>query len=305
MIKNMDTATLLIVDDSSENIKILLDLFRDEYKIKIANTGEKALRILLSDDLPDLILLDVLMPGMDGYEVCRNIKKDSRTCKIPIIFVTGKISDQDQIKGFEAGGVDYVCKPFNPIIVKARVETHVELKKQREFLEDISCRDGLTGIFNRRRFDEYLKQAWEVSCSEQSSLAIILIDVDYFKLFNDNYGHQEGDECLKNISITLANSLKRKIDLVARYGGEEFGCILPKTDIHGAVRVAEKFRENILSLQIPHAYSKASGYVTISQGVSATSPEKKRLQESLIKSADEALYRAKTGGRNEIKISTI
>jgi diguanylate cyclase (GGDEF)-like protein len=300
MIKTIPEQTLLIVDDEPGDIKILNELFNSDYKIRVANNGEKALQIALSDDHPDLILLDIMMPGIDGYEVCRKLRADSRTKNIPVIFVTARCDEEDETKGLRMGAVDYVTKPFSPDIVKARVQTHAELKKHRDFLESLSLQDGLTGIANRRRFDEYLVTTWDFATRESSPLSLILIDVDHFKLFNDNYSHQAGDDCLKVIAQALAATLRRKIDLVARYGGEEFACILPKTPLHVAVTIAELFQENILALQIPHAYSSTGSYITISQGVATVMPKKDLSSGMLIKAADNSLYKSKATGRNKI-----
>ncbi|MCL6559450.1 MAG: diguanylate cyclase, partial [Firmicutes bacterium] len=258
--------TILIVDDSPENITVLGALLRLDYTVRVATNGKKALKIVESDNPPDLILLDVMMPGMDGYEVCRRLKADSRTRNIPVIFITARCGEEDEVKGFETGAVDYVTKPFSPVVIKARVRTHVELKRYRDFLVNTSYCDGLTAIANRRRFDEYYATMWDLSVRESLPLSLILIDIDNFKLFNDNYGHQEGDACLIRIAQKLSASAKRKTDLVARYGGEEFVCVLPNTGLDGAVVVAEEFRAGILSLQIPHAYSSTGSYVTVSQG---------------------------------------
>lgn len=300
MIDTIREQTLLIVDDEPGNIKILLELLRSEYKIRVSNNGEKALKIALSEEPPDLILLDVMMPELDGYEVCRRLKNDPRTKKIPVIFITGKIGEQDEIQGFKAGAVDYITKPFSSVVVKARVKTHIELKQYRDYLENRSLHDGLTGIANRRCFDEHLENAWNFACRETSPLSLILIDIDHFKLFNDNYGHQAGDVCLTQIAQKLSAFLKRKIDLIARYGGEEFGCILPKTMLDNANMIAERFRADILSLQIPHAYSSTGNYVTISQGVATIIPTKDSSPSRLINAADEALYRSKESGRNKV-----
>jgi diguanylate cyclase (GGDEF)-like protein len=292
--------TLLIADDEPGNIKMLLELLRSEYKIRVANNGEKVLKIALSEEPPDLILLDVMMPGLDGYEVCRRLKSDPLTQKIPVIFITGKITEQDEIQGFEAGAVDYITKPFSSVVVKARVKTHIELKQARDYLENRSLQDGLTGIANRRRFNEHLENAWNFTCREALPLSLIIIDIDHFKLFNDNYGHQAGDVCLTQIAQKLSATLRRKIDLIARYGGEEFGCILPMTMLDNAIMIAESFRADILSLQIPHAYSSTGSCVTISQGVATIIPTKDSLPGSLIHAADEALYRSKETGRNKV-----
>lgn len=297
--------TVLVVDDEPGNIRVLLELLRPDYDMLVATNGETALQIALSDSPPDLVLLDVVMPGIDGDEVCKRLQADARTKTIPIIFITGKSSEQDVIKGFELGAVDYVTKPFSPVVVKARVQTHTELKKHRDVLEGLSYSNGLTGIANRRWFDEYLASAWDFAIRESSPLSLIMIDIDHFKLFNDHYGHQAGDDCLKRISQALASLMRRKIDLVARYGGEEFGCILPKTDLDGAVLMAESFQEAVLSLHIPHAYSPANTSVTISQGVASVVPTRDSSPQVLIKAADEALYQSKQSGRNRVSSQKI
>lgn len=294
--------TILIVDDAPENIRILSELLKAEYTVRAATNGEKALCIAASDNPPDLILLDIVMPGMDGYEVCRNLKSDSQTKNIPVIFITARESEQDEVKGFEAGAVDYVTKPFNPVVVKARVNTHAELKKYRDYLENTSYSDGLTGISNRRHFNEYYETVWNLAARESSPISLIMIDIDFFKQYNDHYGHQLGDDCLIKIAQKLSESVKRKVDLVVRYGGEEFVCILPKTPIEDAVNIAEALRKNVLSLQIPHAFSAAGEYVTVSLGVTTATPDKDTLPDSLIKAADEALYKSKESGRDRVSV---
>ncbi|MBF0477702.1 MAG: diguanylate cyclase, partial [Deltaproteobacteria bacterium] len=293
-IEKQALSVILIVDDEPGNIRILVELLRPYYTTRVAVNGETALRIATSDNPPDLVLLDIMMPGMDGYEVCRRLKADPCTQHIPVIFITAKDSEEDQITGFETGAVDYVTKPFSPVIVKARVKTHVELKKLREFYESLSLRDGLTCIANRRRFDEYLSATWNLAKRESSPLSLVLIDIDHFKFFNDNYGHKDGDACLIRVAQTLGASLRRSVDLMARYGGEEFGCILPNTTLDGAMAMAERFRECILALQIPHAGSPTADYLTISQGVATVIPSSDSSPDNLIKAADAALYRSKT-----------
>lgn len=292
--------TILIVDDSPENITVLGALLRTDYIIRVATNGEKALQLVDSDNPPDLILLDVMMPGIDGYEVCKRLKANTLTQKIPVIFITAKTSEADEVKGFEMGAVDYVTKPFSPVVIKARVRTHVELKKYRDFLVNTSYCDGLTAVANRRRFDEYYTAMWNLAVRESLPLSLIMIDLDNFKKYNDNYGHQEGDACLIRIAQKLSTSLKRKTDLLARYGGDEFVCLLPGTNIDGAVKVAELFRSNVLSLQIPNAYSGTTSCMTISQGVASIHPAMDLSANSLIMFADEALYKAKNEGRNRI-----
>ncbi len=296
----MSKSTVLIVDDSPENITVLGALLRLECIVRVATSGEKALQIVNSDRPPDLILLDVIMPGMDGYEVCNKIKSNPATKNIPIIFITAKSGEDDEVKGFELGAVDYITKPFSPVVIKARVRTHLELKRYRDLLMNTSYFDGLTGIPNRRRFDEYFSSMWSFSVRESLPLSLIMIDIDNFKMYNDYYGHLEGDICLVKIAQALSGILKRKSDLFARYGGEEFVCLLPDTDHEGALKIARDFQEMVWSLQIRHAESAIKKYVTISQGVATIVPDTETSQKSLIVNADEVLFKAKNSGRNEI-----
>ena len=298
--KPSSKSTVLIVDDSPENITVLGALLRQECTVRVATSGEKALQIVNSDHPPDLILLDVIMPGMDGYEVCNMIKANPATKNIPIIFITAKSGEDDEVKGFELGAVDYITKPFSPVVIKARVRTHLELKRYRDLLMNTSYFDGLTGIPNRRRFDEYFSSMWSFSVRESLPLSLIMIDIDNFKMYNDYYGHLEGDICLVKIAQALSGILKRKSDLFARYGGEEFVCLLPDTDHDGALKIARDFQETVLSLQIRHAESAIKRYVTISQGVASIVPDTEISQKSLIVNADEVLFKAKNSGRNEI-----
>ncbi len=294
---------VLIVDDSPENITVLGALFRSEYGIRVATSGEKALRMLDSDDfenLPDLILLDVVMTGLDGYEVCRRLKADARTKNIPVIFITGQTSEDDEVRGFTAGAVDYVTKPFSPVVILARVRTHMELKRYRDALVNASYQDGLTGIANRRRFNEYHDLCWNMAVRKNEPLSLIMLDIDDFKKFNDTYGHQEGDACLIRVARCLSGSLKRKTDLAARFGGEEFACILPNVGADGAALVAETILRNVRSLRIPHAASSARNCVTVSIGVATVVPNTNLAAETVIAAADKGLYHAKGDGKDRI-----
>ncbi len=295
-----DKQSILIVDDAKENIAILAELLKSDFVIRAATNGKKALEIAFSDNPPDLILLDILMPEMDGYEVCKTLQASSQTKGIPIIFITGKVSEEDEIHGFNLGAMDYITKPFNPVVVKARVNTHVELKKYRDYLEGISYLDGLTEIPNRRKFNEFLDLSWKSAIRESVPISIILIDIDKFKLFNDHYGHQEGDTCLIKIAKVLFKSIVRKSDLVARFGGEEFACILPNTNLENAIIIAERLRINVMELQIPHAFSTVENIVTISLGVASIVPNVNSSCNLLVKASDEALYISKETGRNKV-----
>ncbi len=292
---------ILIVDDVSTNIKILGQAMRQEYDISIGINGQKALEIAVSEHPPDLILLDIMMPGMDGYKVCRRLKNDPKTRDIPVIFITTKDEIEDETKGLGLGAVDYIVKPFRLPIVLARVRTHLILKRKTDLLESLVSIDGLTEIPNRRRFDEMLDHEWRRTMRVAAPLSMIMMDIDFFKNFNDNYGHAVGDECLRKVAHTLEYSIKRASDFVARYGGEEFAAILPETTIEAALTIAERIRSNVENLAIPHAFSHVSEHVTLSLGAATLIPTGAMAPNNLIEAADKALYKAKEAGRNRVE----
>jgi len=301
MKKSRKTRKILIVDDEPSNLDILMALLKDDYKVVAALNGEKALEVAAANSPPDLILLDILMPGMDGYEVCRQLKENEITKNLPVIFVTAVSEVMDETRGFRLGAVDYITKPFHPPVVKARVKAHMELKIKSDMLEQLASIDGLTNLYNRRRLDELLNGEWNRCQRSKAPLSLIMIDIDYFKLFNDTYGHAMGDQCLRDVAWTLKDCLRRPGDIIARYGGEEFAVLLPNTDMDGAESMADKLRNEVESLKIPHSSSDVSENVTISLGV-ATAFTDFRLDSSadLLKTADSALYQSKKNGRNQV-----
>ena len=290
---------ILIVDDVPANIKLLGEALRTDHDIFIATSGEKALEIALNQ-LPDLVLLDVMMPEMDGYEVCRRLKEDDRTKGIPVIFITAKDQSEDELRGLEVGAVDYVTKPFYLPIAKARVNTQLRLRSKEELLERLANLDGLTEIPNRRSFDEYLDQEWRRARRNETPLSLILMDIDFFKKFNDNYGHGAGDTCLRQVAQALRGVLQRAGDMVARYGGEEFVAVLPETRLEAAAAVAEKMRAIVAALSIPHLFSEAGDTVSLSLGVADAVPAEGSSVAELLRAADSNLYRAKESGRNRV-----
>lgn len=300
MVKKKLKPSLLIVDDIPTNIKVLGETLKADYQIKLATNGFKAIEIASSDNPPDLILLDIMMPNMNGFEVCTKLKENKETRNIPIIFISAMDDERDETKGLELGAVDYIKKPFSLPIVKARVRTHIELKRHRDILENLSTIDALTGLANRRRFDEYFNSEWKRSTREGTLLSMIMIDIDFFKLYNDNFGHATGDECLKQVTKCLDDIVNRPADLLARYGGEEFVCILPKTDIHGTIRIGEMMRDLVEKLNIPHQHSIITDHVTISLGAATLLPKDTISSDVLLEAADKCLYQAKAGGRNQI-----
>lgn len=287
---------VLIVDDQPTNIQALYRLFASEHRVLMATSGAKALA-LCRDDPPDLVLLDVEMPEMDGHEVCVRLKADVATRDIPVIFVTAHTDAEHETRGLALGAVDFIAKPFNPAVVRARVKTHLTLKAHSDQLRRMVFVDGLTGVANRRCFDERLVSEWRRAGRYARPLALLMLDVDHFKRFNDRYGHQVGDECLRRVASAIKGGLLRPDDLVARYGGEEFACILPETDLDGALTVAKSIDERVRGLQIEHADSDAGSVVTLSAGVAVCVPHSDADPMQLLALADEQLYAAKAAGR--------
>ena len=289
---------ILIVDDEPINIKLLASELKSNYDVVFALKGDDAIKIAESGESVDLILLDIMMPGANGYEVCQRLKASSNTQNIPVIFITTMSLEEDETRGLEIGAVDYITKPFSMAIVKARVKTHLELKQHRDRLEKLSSMDGLTGIANRRRFDERLEREWKVATRDASVISLVMIDIDYFKLYNDSYGHIVGDECLVKVAKTLSASVRRPADMVARYGGEEFAAILPKTNSEGAVGIAETMRNRVEALRIAHEKSEVAAHITVSLGVVTVLPTPHESPSYLLNAGDKALYEAKRSGRN-------
>lgn len=292
---------ILIVDDTPTNIQVLAENLINDYRIKVAGTGEAALEAIALHGPPDLILLDVMMPEMDGYEVCRRLKSDSATCSIPVIFISALNGVHEEELGLNLGAMDYITKPFYLPVVKARIRNHIRLKQATDMLEAMAWMDGLTGIPNRRRFDQVLEKEWKRAQRNQWPLGVILVDVDYFKSYNDCHGHGAGDLCLKQVATQLSKTVNRPCDLVARYGGEEFVVLMPETDHDGVKRIADNLCNGVESLNIPHAGSDVSSWVTISAGFAALVPLQEQIPTALVDRADHMLYLAKDSGRNRVR----
>ena len=293
---------LLVVDDQPINIQTLYQIFHADHEVFMATSGRQALDFCRNTP-PDLILLDVVMPGMDGLEVCRQLKADVATADIPVIFVTAQSEPDDETKALGVGGVDFIPKPVNPAVVRARVKTHLTLKAQSDLLRKLAFIDGLTGVANRRAFDEALHAEWRHCQRSHLPLALIMIDIDHFKAYNDRYGHQDGDTCLQAVAKALKNALGRPHDLVARYGGEEFVCLMPECDLAAGQAKAEEICRAVAALGIPHDASATAAMVTISLGVTAAVPESNSSPVWLLATADAALYQAKSSGRNQVCVA--
>ena len=289
---------LLVVDDQPINIQTLYQVFHADHEVFVATSGEQALAFCRSNPLPDLILLDVVMPGLDGLAVCQQLKADPVLANIPVIFVTACMDPADETRALEAGGVDFITKPVNPMVVRARVKTHLTLKAQGDFLRSLVFIDGLTGVANRRRFDEALLSEWRQCRRAGTPLALLMIDIDHFKRYNDHYGHPTGDACLQQVAAVLKAAMQRACDLVARYGGEEFVCLLPGCDQAPALAKAQALQAALAAQGIAHEASPTAAWVTLSIGVAVAQPQAGGSPAALVAAADAALYSAKHRGRN-------
>ncbi|AFI31204.1 diguanylate cyclase [Borrelia crocidurae] len=290
---------LLLVDDTPTNLDLLLDILQNNYDIRVALNGFDALK-QVEIDKPDLILLDVLLPDVSGYEVCRRLKNDPETRDISVIFISSRNSTDAQLEGFNVGGVDYILKPFNGRIINARIKTHLELKRLRDYFKNLSRIDGLTQIPNRRFFTDKFAKSWMQALEHQDNVIVGMLDIDYFKKYNDNYGHTNGDECLKLIAKSLNRiAIKYKID-VARYGGEEFILFSVNKSLEEMIKIVSFLIEDIRNLGIVHEYSDISHFVTVSIGLAEQVPQDSNFT-NIIKLADDKLYEAKISGRNQFK----
>ncbi len=291
---------ILVVDDSPLNTKIMETALIEDYEVLISHNGKEALSICNSNDPPDLILLDIIMPEIDGYEICRRLNQGAKTKDIPVIFLTSLTAAKDIEFGLTLGAIDYITKPFSIPIIKAKIKNHLAVKYYQDTLKINTDVDQLTQIANRRRFDDTMTLEIKKAKRTGTILSVLLLDIDHFKFYNDTYGHLEGDTCLKKVATALAVTLKRPKDLAARWGGEEFVCLLPNTNAKGAQNVAEALRKAIQNLNIPHESSPVNDVVTVSVGIISSNPMDENSFDNLLRRADEALYQAKETGRNRI-----
>ena len=328
------SSRILLVDDHPDSLELLSEILtiQKKYEVEISRDGVSAIEAARTKP-PDLILLDVNMSDMNGFEVCQRLKSNRATAEIPIIFISAFSESNIKIKAFQEGGNDYITKPIDIGEVIARVENHLqigqlkaelqqknaeleqqllmrksaeeELLKANKQLREIAALDGLTQIANRRAFDEFFTREWQRGQRDKQPLSLIICDLDYFKLYNDSFGHQSGDACLKKVARSIVNTVMRPADLVARYGGEEFAIILPQTPAQNALRVAQIIRDRVKKLAIPHRESPVSDYVSLSLGVSCAIPQPKYTKKQLLVTADKALYQAKKQGRDRAILENI
>ncbi|MBI3901427.1 MAG: diguanylate cyclase [Nitrosomonadales bacterium] len=315
MAKKENELKVLVVEDSKVTMKALCNYLERMgiHNPLTAATGQEAIDIFRRKR-PDIILLDAILPDIDGFDIARHFRATEKGDEwSAIIFLTSMDKDRDMARGIEAGGDDYLMKPVSEVVLKAKVNAMRRLVEMQRALVDVtqqlnvankelqrlSTTDGLTGIANRRMFDELVKREWRRCVRLKKPMALVMVDVDHFKQYNDTYGHQGGDECLKAVAAQVARAAPRASDLAARYGGEEFVLVLGETTVDGAKWVANNIRQHVADINMPHSGSRL-GHVSVSCGVASVLPTDDFALEDLLAAADEALYKAKEQGRNTV-----
>ena len=294
-----ETQKVLIADDDGINRQVLATLLKPDHVVLLAKTGEQTIE-RAQRHLPDLVMLDVMLPDMDGYEVLRRLRADPATAHIEVIFITGMGRPEDEARGLKLGAADYITKPFNTTVVMARVATHLQVVRQRRLLEHLAHMDGLTELANRRRFDQVYENEWQRAARHGHTVSVALLDIDCFKQYNDHYGHPAGDRALRAVARVVRSAMRRPCDVTARYGGEELVILMPETDAAQALYVAEGIRDAVGQLLIPHEQSIAGPMLSVSIGGATLPPGADESAQSLFEAADAALYRAKEAGRNRV-----
>lgn len=289
---------VLIVDDSIVQAAQLKAILEDEYDVTIAQRAEEGLR-WASDENFSLILLDVVMPGMDGFTLLKKLQEEIITKNIPVILITSLSSVADEQRGLVLGAVDYITKPFEPLIVKARINTHIKLYHYRRQIEQQSMTDQLTGIANRRRYEQYSAAKWSEAVRLHIPISICMFDIDRFKVYNDTFGHPAGDKVIAAVAQTAASNLQRSTDFLARYGGEEFVALVMGDSSQQIFGHLQKIRQEVENLHISHDPSVAQ-WVTVSIGGVTVIPERGSDYGFYLKIADTILYDAKKKGRNRV-----
>lgn len=291
--------SVLVVDDERLNRAAVAELLQPHYRILLAKDGPSALAIALNEcSQLGLVLLDVSMPGMSGYEVLTQLRADTRTAHIPVIFITGQSDEAAEEYGLRLGAADYVSKPIRPAVLLARAKNQIDLLLRKRELEQLALADGLTGLANRRHFDAALQSVHRRCLHSGETLGLALIDIDHFKQFNDNYGHLQGDDALRSVAQVLKQHAQRSDEIAARYGGEEFAFIGLGSSLTLPAQM-EKFRVSVSALETPHITSP-TGYLTVSTGLVIWKPTPGTTLQEVMTQVDQLLYEAKAQGRNRL-----
>lgn len=313
---NQEPPLVLVADDDPViRLQLRHVLESEQYQVVEVSDGMQCLDLYIQSK-PDLVLLDALMPVMDGFTCCAALRSLHKECLAPVLMITALEDPESVDRAFEVGATDFVTKPINWAVLRQRLRRlteQVQLQKQQallyqrleetnQVLKRLAWIDDLTQVANRRWFDDYLNREWQRMRRENQSLSLILCDIDYFKAYNDTYGHPAGDRCLREVAQAIQSAGMRSADLTARYGGEEFAVILPNTSAAGAKKVATKICARVKALQVAHANSGVCNYITLSLGVASTIPLSETDASMLIDQADKALYRAKKNGRNRVVV---
>ena len=328
----MKPINILIIDDQRTIRVLLADILKQMgYKnVDLASTSEEGFKIIQNKlkrgEEIDLILLDINLPDNNGVEICEELKKKSEFKDVPIVMITGNEDSATLKKAFAVGASDYITKNVSEIEIKARISSALNLRKEikkrnarekelkktarklkaaNKKLEEMASQDGLTNLANRRLFDKIIKKEWQQAQKRNNCLGLIMLDIDYFKRYNDYYGHQTGDDCLKELAAVMKEVISPEKDLAARYGGEEFAIILPESNLRKIEAVTKKLQAKIDNLKIEHPDSPIANYVTVSIGGVVTRPQRNKSFEQLIEKTDDLLYKAKKNGRNQIKIEEV
>jgi diguanylate cyclase (GGDEF)-like protein len=291
---------VLVVEDDPLVAGLLAGLLGEDHEVTVSHSGEAGLAAARSAPGPDLILLDVTMDGMDGYEVCGQLKASPATRDIPVIFLTGRANAEDERRGLELGAADYIHKPFARDVVRARVRNQIQIKRNAEALTRLTLVDPLTGLPNRRRLDAYLDACWAAQREARGWVALAMIDVDHFKAYNDRHGHAAGDDCLRRVAAALDSACAGRPGLMGRYGGEEFLWVLTGADPAAAEAAVRAALDSVRALALPHGAASAGAFITLSIGVAAVRPADGVEAAACLAEADRRLYRAKAQGRDRV-----
>lgn len=294
--------SILIVDDSPTNIQILIQILSDDYNIRLAKDGESCLEMAHRYSDIDLILLDIIMPGLSGLEVITELKNDESTHHIPIIFITSMDTKDSELVGLTLGAVDYITKPFVPEIVRLRVSLHMQLIQQMRTIERFSMFDSLTGLRNRRDFEYRMEEEWDLARIDSTELGLIILDIDDFREFNNRYSYHMGDSCIRLVGRILKQSINRPDGFTFRLEGEKFAIVLPETPKDTLEAIAEQVRHDVEHAPvIKETDGNQAGGVTVSMGVGSIVPPKISIYADFYKQVEEALFLAKQNGKNRFE----